>query len=194
MLVLDAEGNIALLNRQGCHILECDQQKVIGQNWFETFVPHKVRKQLEDNVFATIVGGDVSQFEYREGVVVTGKGNEKTIRWHNSIIRDDVGRIVGTLSSGEDITKHKKAEEALRESEERFSLFMDYLPAAVFMKDEKGTVQYVNRHMEELFGLKHWAGQTTHDLYPAGPCRDNGNGTTPGCLATGYQRTIETAP
>ena len=42
---------------------------------------------------------------------MTGKGNEKTIRWHNSIIRDDVGQIIGTLSSGEDITERKAAEE-----------------------------------------------------------------------------------
>lgn len=37
--------------------------------------------------------------------------------WYNSLIKDSEGNIVGTLSSGEDITERKQADEALKKSE-----------------------------------------------------------------------------
>jgi PAS domain S-box-containing protein len=43
-----------------------------------------------------------------------------------------------------DLTGQRHAEEALRESEERFSQFMNHLPAAAFMKDLEGRYVYVN--------------------------------------------------
>jgi len=35
-------------------------------------------------------------------------------RWHNSLLRDDEGAVIGTLSSGEDVTERKQTESALR--------------------------------------------------------------------------------
>jgi PAS domain S-box-containing protein len=41
---------------------------------------------------------------------------------------------------------------ALRQSEERFHTFMDYSPAAAFIKDEHGRFIYVNRRFADIFG------------------------------------------
>lgn len=60
----------------------------------------------------------------------------------------------------------KQAEQALAESERRFTLFMDTLPAAAFIKDEDGTALYANRYMEETLGAKAWYGKTTRELFP----------------------------
>ncbi len=43
-----------------------------------------------------------------------------------------------------DITEHRKIEEALRESENRFASFMRYLPGIAFMRDVEGRYLYVN--------------------------------------------------
>jgi PAS domain S-box-containing protein len=49
-----------------------------------------------------------------------------------------------------DLTDRQNTEEALRESEERFSRFMRHLPAAAFMKDLDGRYVYVSPGFTEL--------------------------------------------
>ena len=76
------------------------------------------------------------------------------------------GEIVGAIESIRDITELKKAEENLRESEGRFSAFMDHLPVTAFIKDEQSTNLFVNRRMEEIFGAKEWIGKSVHEQFP----------------------------
>jgi PAS domain S-box-containing protein len=57
-----------------------------------------------------------------------------------------------------DISERKQAEQVLRESQSRFALFMDRLPAAVFIKDADSHVLYVNQYLKTHFGAGHWQG------------------------------------
>jgi PAS domain S-box-containing protein len=54
----------------------------------------------------------------------------------------------------------------LRESEKRFSLFMDYLPAIVFFKDKEGRTQFVNKYMDNAMGASAWLGKTMYEVFP----------------------------
>ena len=64
--------------------------------------------------------------------------------------------------------QHKRSEEALRESEELFSLFMRYLPGLAMMKDEHQRITYLNETFEETFGISRgeWIGHTVEDVFP----------------------------
>jgi PAS domain S-box-containing protein len=59
-----------------------------------------------------------------------------------------------------------RAEQALRESQEQFELFMDMLPHGVFIKDESGKVIYVNQYAKDLFNGEDWIGKDTFDAFP----------------------------
>ncbi len=93
--------------------------------------------------------------------------NDGSIRWlsGNAMPYKDGDDIIsnGFLF---DITEKKLMNEALIESELRFSQFMDYLPALAFLKDVDGRYIFTNRYMNEVLGAKDWLGKTTTELYP----------------------------
>ncbi len=74
--------------------------------------------------------------------------------------------MVGAIESIKDITDRKNMEEALKESQEQFSLFVDMLPHRVFIKDESHGVVYVNQYVKELFSGDKWIGKDAFKVLP----------------------------
>jgi len=92
------------------------------------------------------------------------------LRWLSEDVR------IQTLAPGRwrlfgvttDVTEGRRAAEALRASEERFSLFMEHLPGLAFIKDDAGRYVFMNRACEECLGIGHraWSlkrGNEVHD-------------------------------
>ncbi len=129
LIALDTDGFIRMINRKGCEILGYDKKTIIGTNWFDTFIPDDIRPRLR-NIFNEIISGS-GQHDIVGGHYIVTKRGLRLINWLNSVIRDENGRIVGTLSSGEDITHRKQAEDALLESEAKFSAAFRSNPAAM---------------------------------------------------------------
>ncbi|MBN1993355.1 MAG: GAF domain-containing protein [Anaerolineae bacterium] len=152
ILALDLRGRITLLNREGSAILECEQEEVIGRNWFNTFLPPEKIESVRAS-FAQIIEGDIEKFEDLEGVVLTGKGHEKVIRWHNSLIKDNKGRIIGALSSGEDVTERKQAEEAVRQRSLELALINQASQAFSSTLELGQVLQTILEEMHQLLGI-----------------------------------------
>ncbi len=66
----------------------------------------------------------------------------------------------GVLVIAVDITE-------LKESEEKFKVFMNNLNASAFIKDHNSTFLYCNDYMEALFGARSWIGKNAKDYLPA---------------------------
>ncbi len=114
VVAIDANEKVTLINKKGCEILMVDKNDVIGKNWFDNFIQVKDRNGIR-HVFKEIMCGNLEPGEYYENVVLTKDGEERIISWHNRIQRDENGKIIGTLSSGNDITKLKEDEEKIEQ-------------------------------------------------------------------------------
>jgi len=110
LLALDMEGRITLINRKGCSTLGWEEHELLGRNWVDTCLPVRLRDKIR-TAFHNLLTGD---FSYIENEVLTKSGEERMIGWRNTVLRDGEGRLIGTLSSGEDITARKRAEEELQ--------------------------------------------------------------------------------
>ncbi|MBV5282673.1 MAG: PAS domain S-box protein [Paludibacter sp.] len=130
LVAFDKDGNITLLNKKGYQVLGYEPGELINKNWFNTCVPLEEIDSVKQ-VFEQIILGKAETFNYHENQIITKSGESRTIAWNNTWVTDINGNIIGALSSGEDITERKKAEEALRMSEEKYSTVFQTSPYAI---------------------------------------------------------------
>ena len=106
LVALDLKGRITFINETGCSLLGYSESELLGCDWLEKCLPAGVRSETT-KVFHKVLDGDRT---YVVNPVLTKSGEERVIGWWNTTLRDDAGRVTGTLSSGMDITERKRAE------------------------------------------------------------------------------------
>ena len=107
-LALDTDGKVTLINKKGCEILGYTEAEILGRVWFDYFLPEE-QKQEERDFFKQLMVGEAKPDEYVESPVLTKGGDKRYIDWHNTLLKNKTGAIIGTFSSGKDITLRKKA-------------------------------------------------------------------------------------
>jgi len=83
--------------------------------------------------------------------------------------RDSKGKVIGTFGLSRDITDHKKAEDALRNSMALYHSLVQNLPQNIFRKDLEGRFTFANGQFCGTIGkrLEESWGRTDYDLFPA---------------------------
>jgi len=115
MVAVGADQTVQLINRRGCEILGYSEDEVLGRNWFDGFVPERMRETVRQ-AFDALIAGKLDLAEHFENPIRTRSGEERAILWRNTALRDPDGNITATLSSGLDITDRRRAEQDLRET------------------------------------------------------------------------------
>src|SRR5579883_2416848 len=96
-------------------------------------------------------------------------GTESWILATKMPYRDANGVIIGTFGLSRDITEHKKAEEALRNSMALYHSLVQNLPQNIFRKNLDGRFTFANAQFCATVGkrLEEIMGKTDYDLFPA---------------------------
>ncbi len=153
LIAIDANEKVSLINRKGCDLLGYEHEEIIGKNWFDNFLPKRICNKTKE-VFQEIMNDEIAQSEYYENLLLTKDGEEKLIAWDNTDIRDEEGKIIGTLSSGRDITEKRQAEEELRESERLLNIILNHAFQLTGILDLEGRLLKINQTALDFAGLK----------------------------------------
>lgn len=152
LLVLDAEGRVILINKKGCRTLGYEEKEILGKNWLDNFIPRKLRGEVE--LAFERLKSEAAWNGYFENPVLTKSGEERIILWQNRVLKDEKGAFIGFLGSGEDITERKRAEKALKESENRYLLVHNSAFDGIITANAEDVIIDCNPAAEKFFGYK----------------------------------------
>jgi PAS domain S-box-containing protein len=152
-VMLNLNGEISGINKKACTVLGIDKKTAIGKSWINSFVFEK-EKEKTSKVFNDLINGNISIHEKINGHVITGTDEKRLISWFNRIVRNSDGKIVGTLSAGEDITNKDRLEIELEESERKYQYLVENMKEGLGIVDLNEVVQFCNPAYDKVFGFE----------------------------------------
>ena len=169
IIYVDKYGKIIDVNQRVEDIFGYNQSEVIGKNFaeldiFESEDAPKVIKLFRD----ALKGGEVVSLTELE--IKHKNGNKIPVEVSTRPIKKN-GELEGFLNIVRDITERKRAEEALRKSEEKYRKQFDEVIDAIFVADAETSILIdCNRAACELVGWEkaELVGKPQRDLHPPG--------------------------
>lgn len=145
---VDLSGKFTFFNTSAVRRLGYSDEEMKDMN-FRTFVDRENGKKVFDAYHAVFVTGEPNTgFDWE---VISKDGNRIPVESSVSIRKDAGGCMTGFKGVVRDISERKKAEEALRQSEERFKDLARLLPETVYEAETTGILTFVNETAMEKF-------------------------------------------
>jgi len=166
---IDAEGRIIFCNDFLLALTGRQGEEVLGKNWFHIFVGEEQREAQVKAHREFMSQGEIPL--HRENEIVKRDGSALLIRWTNTLLHDLYGKVIGATGIGEDITEKRQAEDALRESEEKYRKILETIVDGYHESDLEGNLTLVNDSLcriggysrEELVGVNYRLLMDSHD-------------------------------
>lgn len=141
-------GCIRSWNKGAEALLGYTAGEMIGQHAF-AFVPPDRQARMANCIHAVSAGETLLHYE---GVCQHKDGTRVHVTVTGSPIRDRSHSVVAIVAIMRDISERRRAEERLRESEERFRVIADGCPAMMWVTGAEGGIQFANRAYLAFFG------------------------------------------
>jgi len=145
ILILDRDHKIRFINHTRPSVLK---EEIIGRRPDELCVPEhrEIYRRSVDRVFHS---GKSDSME------IAARGRDDQVRWYLNHLGPifEGGQVVAVSVIAEEITEQKGAEDALRQSEERYRSLVEACPDAVLMSDLRGQVLFASPQAQDLVGL-----------------------------------------
>jgi formate hydrogenlyase transcriptional activator len=131
-----ADGSVEFVNRRWSEYTGLTLEQARGLGWHAAIWPEDLARL-----------GEASPLE-TEARIRRADGIYRWFLFRRSALSDGEWYVTAT-----DIDDRKRAEAALRASEESFRLIVDSIPGLVFTTTPEGEVEFVNRQLLEYFGI-----------------------------------------
>jgi PAS domain S-box-containing protein len=155
LLLLDKEGTIIAVNQTAARRNQRPPEELIGKNRFD-ILPGNILESRKAHFEKVLQTGNPEDFEdVRDGMV-----------FHHIYypVQDKTGAIIGVAIFAQDISERKRAEEAIRESQERLSTILKTTAQGFWLVDKddnildvnKATCELIDLPREEIIGKNFW--------------------------------------
>ena len=160
------DGVSDFLNQQWLEYAGLSIEEAVGWGFLVAIHPDDTPRMMEDWQRALRTG---DLFE-TEGRVRRHDGEYRRFLFRGSALRDSEGDIVRWVGINTDVEDGRRAEDALRASEQRFRLIIDSIPGLIHAMTPAGEVEIVSKQVMDFFGktfeeLKDWTSLLHPDDY-----------------------------
>jgi PAS domain S-box-containing protein len=147
---LDSQFNFVRVNHAYAQTDGHEPAFFVGRNHFELFPNAE-----NEVIFREVVESGMPYFAEAKPFEYTELPERGITYWDWSLIpiKEQDGVVSGLVLTLADVTERKQAEEALRESEEKFRSLAEQSPNMIFI-NKRGRIVYVNNKCEEVIGYK----------------------------------------
>ncbi len=146
MCVHDLDGNLLFVNTAAAQILGFRPEDGVGWN-LRTFLPPSVENQFDaylERIRNNSVDGGLMR-------LVAKYGTERIWLYRN-VLYEEAGKPPRVLGHAQDVTERIHAQQALKESEQRFRLLADTAPVLIWMSDPSGGCAFLNQPWLDFTG------------------------------------------
>ena len=157
-------GNFQKVNDKYCSILGYSRKELLSLNVKAITHPEDYKKQVE--YMHKLQTGQIQEIDFEKRYIKKG-GNIVWVNISLSYIKTG-GQISSYVGVVFDITEKKLAEEALKDSEEKYRLLVNSAAQPIFMINTKGIFTFINHYFAMMLGglPEAFVGKSIWDLFP----------------------------
>ena len=145
----DLVGNLTFINDAGCRHLGYPRQELIGMNNRVYADSENAKKVFQAFNKAYKTGEPCRVFDYE---ITRKDGTKAIIEMSASFVRNSEGDPIGFRGISRHVTEHKKMEEALRQSEEKYRTILENMQEVYYEIDLAGNWIFLNEAFYEHLG------------------------------------------
>jgi len=150
---MDTQGKITFFNRYAQEFFGYSEAEILGRSIVGTITPATESTGRDLAIMMQELVNHPERYTDNENENIRRNGELVWVAWTNRAIYDDKNSISEILCIGIDRTEQKRAEEILKNSEQRLAQIIDFLPDPTWVIDSDGKVVTWNQAMEKLTGI-----------------------------------------
>jgi PAS domain S-box-containing protein len=160
----DTEFRITYVNNAAEELFGWSLDELKGKTP-DLFNAEPLADEIQEQIYTTVSSRETY---FGEALNVRKNGRMFYCQFKVSPLLDENGDIYGYMGSQRDVTERKQAEEALRESEERFRSLVETTSDWIWEVDQNGVYTYASPKVRDLLGYEpeQVIGKTPFDLMP----------------------------
>ena len=157
LALLRPSGQWLKTNRSLCAMVGYTEQELLSLSFRD--ITHPGEREADHQNLLKLLGGEIQTFQ-GERRYVHKLGHMVWVGLSVSLLRDQDSQPLYFIAQIQDITERKRAEEARRESEDRFQALANFAPVLIWMSDadalcsfcNEGWLSFTGRRLEQELG------------------------------------------